>query len=149
MRRFITPLAAVLLLVLFGVAVRAGAGTFISYYPLYTPERNQTWRPLAVVNKPSVLPNGVVWERMYTKQANQTTFRLCGLFMGQGEVALTYPGVGDPYDFDYEVPTPLCIDTVVGSGGGTLAFPLQVWLIQRGNRPASITNPNIFVGEQH
>jgi hypothetical protein len=89
-----------------------------------------------------------VWTGMYSKQTNQTTFRICGIFNGQGEVLLAYPGAGKPTNFDYITPTTLCLDTYSNSGSDGTPRPLDLYLVQLGTRTASISSPSILVSEQ-
>lgn len=125
----------------FGFAANAGAGTGLSYAPIFVPTNDTIWY--------STKDGSTVWTVRYVKQPNQTEFELCGLFDGDGDVLVSYPEAGDGFEFHYDQPTPMCVRTTVGIGGGAMPLPLNVHLSQRGLRRASLTWPNVFVGTQH
>jgi hypothetical protein len=132
MQRSMRILFAGLVVLAFSFVVSADSIAHTStlvWSSIYSPAQGEVWYPPAAVSKKDGGPGGPtacamdtagtdghaivnpVWTHMYSKQTNQTTFRICGTFNGQGEVLLAYPGAGKPTDFDYTTPTTLCLDT--------------------------------------
>jgi hypothetical protein len=136
----------------------------VDWEPLYSSAQDEVWYPPAAVSKKDGGPGGPtictmdtagtdgqpvmnpVWTQMYSGQTDRTTFRVCGDFEGQGQVLLTYAGAGKPTDFDYSVPTSLCLDTHAYSDSTPRAIDL--YLVQTGAHSPSISSPSILISEQ-
>jgi hypothetical protein len=117
--------------------VSARVDSFSNFVPLYVPHQGETYPAGGAV--PSI-------SLQYVKQSNQVDFRACASLVGDGAWMLTYPEAGDPINFSYATPTWACIDTPTGTGGGTIGFPLQLWLGQTtGGATVHMMTPNIFV----
>jgi hypothetical protein len=86
-----------------------------------------------------------VLDLTYVKQANQVDFMVCANLVGTGSWLLSYPEAGDPVDFNYPSYSWACLHTPTGAGGGTMGYPLQLWLAQGDGQEAHIATPNIFV----
>ena len=117
----------------------AGATWNMIWSPIHMPMFGEKWKA-----RTDGFP---VFPAEYAKQYYQTQFRLVGLFNGDGGVLLSYGDLGDEVEFHYDQPTAMTVDTIVPWGGGTVPIPLSVYLSQRGPRTATITHPDIFVGQ--
>jgi hypothetical protein len=109
--------------------------TFTNYVPIYVPTSTEVYDA----------SGAPILDLRYVKQSNQVDFMACANLIGDGVWALTYPEAGDPVTFHYSTYTWACIHTLTGVGGGTIGFPLQLWLQQEAGATAHVATPNIFV----
>ena len=118
------------------------APTSLVWLPIHVPVAGEVW----YAPKPGTQEPVVSW--FYAKPAEQTVFRLVGMFTGDGEVLLAYGGAGDGVEFHFTQPEPMTVDTPVGMGGGTVPIVLDVYIIQRGSMQARVENMNVFAGSE-
>ena len=118
------------------------APTSLVWMPIHVPVSGEAW----YAPKPGTQEPVVSW--FYAKPAEQTVFRLVGMFTGDGEVLLAYGGAGDGVEFHFTQPEPMTVDTPVGMGGGTVPIVLDVYIIQRGPMQARVENMNVFAGSE-
>jgi hypothetical protein len=133
------PIVALVVLLPLSMSVLSASArpdTFSNYVPVYVPHQGETYD--AGGSSPIIALT-------YVKQSNQVDFRACAQLIGDGTWMLSYPGAGDPINFSYASYTWACIDTPTGTGGGTMGFPLQLWLQQGAGATVHIATPNIFV----
>jgi hypothetical protein len=96
-----------------------------TWLPLHIAARGEAWSARAPGTGPA-------WRLDYWKQANQVTFKLCGMFYGTGSVTLSYGDEGDEVFFSHPVARPLCVETETGYGGGSHPNPVSVYITDRG-----------------
>lgn len=140
MKRLLPTIAGCLLILVITLAVRAEgdgrARVVYEWRPFYVPQYYEQYTP--DINPVIALGHG--------KEDAERGFRVCTWAVGDGELLLTYGSEGDGVEFHLDQGDDVCAYVyLAGGGGGTHTNRLDLYLFQRGERPAVIDRPEIKV----
>lgn len=131
----VTGCLLVLAVVLVAQAESSKARITYEWRPFYVPQYYEQYTP----DSDPVIALG------HAKDNAERGFRVCAWAAGDGELLLTYGGEGEGVEFHLEQGEDVCTSVWLGEGGGIHTNRLDLYLFQRGERPASIERPEIKV----